>query len=140
MAKLTRYGWIAVMSMLMCSAVPRKLCAQSSYRLVIHPTDKDSLFLTQVLVLKSVFLSRLQCEQYIERLPATMQAKGYISSSVDSISFSVTHADVFLFVGEQYKDINLKIRNGDKRYLEENGWTLHPGRSNSIPFRDYQLL
>src|SRR3954471_9300396 len=115
MTKLTRYALIAVMSMLMCAASTGKLYAQNPYRLFIHASDKDSLFLNEVLVLRSTFLSRTLCEQYIERLQATMQAKGYISSSVDSISFSVTHADVFLFVGEKYKDIKLKIRNGDRR-------------------------
>jgi outer membrane protein assembly factor BamA len=126
--------------MLMCIAIQGKLKAQNPYRLVIHAADKDSLFLNQELVLKTSFLSKLQCQQYIEGLRAIMQAKGYISSSVDSISFSGTHADVFLFVGEQYREISLKIRNGDKRYLEENGWNLLAGKNNSIPFRDYQLL
>ncbi|MCW3110681.1 MAG: hypothetical protein JWQ09_5187 [Segetibacter sp.] len=140
MAKLTRYRGIVVIGMLMYVAFLNIANAQNNYTLIIHPLDKDSVFITGNLGLKTSFVSELDCNQYITKLPAVLQSKGYISSSVDSLLVTDSQAIIHLFVGEQYTSLNLHVRNQDKQYLQQNGWEDNAIKNKAIRFSDYQVL
>lgn len=140
MAKLTRYEGIVVISMLMYILFSNSASAQTSYPLIIHSIDKDSAFVTRNLGLKTSFFSELDCSQYITKLPAVLQSKGFLSSSVDSSFVAGDHAEIYLFVGEQYKALNLHIRTEDQQYLQPNGWDGNFLKNKKILFSDYQLM
>jgi outer membrane protein assembly factor BamA len=126
--------------MLMCIAGFNTLKGQSNYKLLIHPVDRDSSFITGELGLKTFFVSELECNQYINNLPSLLQSKGYISSSVDSINVIGDQTVIYLFVGEQYQLLNLQVREQDKLYLQQTGWQDKAIKKQQIQFSDYRLM
>jgi outer membrane protein assembly factor BamA len=70
--------------------------------------DKDSSF-PQKLGLKSAFPSRVHLDEYVSKLPALLQAKGYIASSLDSATNHPTHTTVYIYFGNEFRLGNLKI-------------------------------
>ncbi|GEO10670.1 hypothetical protein [Segetibacter aerophilus] len=140
MAKLTRYRVTVVISVLMCVIGSGALKAQGNYRLVVHPIDKDSIFVTGNLGIKTSFLSELECNQYVVNLPALLQSKGYISSSVDSLNVAGDQTVIYLFVGEQYKSLNLRVRDQDKPYVQQTGWDDKSLKKRLIQFSEYRMM
>src|SRR3954469_18893597 len=114
MAKLTRYQVIMALTMLMSCTFFAKSFAQNAYRLIVRSIDKDSLFITKNLGLPSSFNTAAQCNDYITKLPFTLQQKGYISSSVDSVIQAANQTVIYLFLGEKYNLLSLRIREKDK--------------------------
>lgn len=112
--------------------------AQTNYKLIIHFIDKDTGFIAKNLGLKTTFLSSLACNEYIEKLPSVMQANGYIASSVDSVISFESQSVIYLFLGEQYKALNLHIRNQDKQYVQQFGLNEKKTPENTIPFYEYK--
>src|SRR5258707_6278777 len=96
--------------------------ATAQYKLQIEPVDRDTVFLTRTLGLQTNFISRLPCQQYIDNLPALLQAKGYATASIDSVWVDSSHAFVKLFVGEAYKLVSIDTRQADRKVLEQAGW------------------
>ncbi len=94
----------------------------SQYRLYIHYVDKDSSFNGGDLNLTTRFPQQLQCLDYINKLPQTLNIKGYLAASVDSIYFDSVAAKIDLFVGEQQKWIRLNTDSIDKRAMDESGF------------------
>ncbi len=131
---------IAVTGMLMCIALYTSLYAQNNYKLVIHSIDKDSLFIAGKLGVKTSFLNELECNRYVTKLPADLQAKGYISASVDSVITTGNHTVIYLFAGEQYKSLNLHVRNQDKPYLQQVGWEDKTVKGRQLQFSDYKVI
>jgi outer membrane protein assembly factor BamA len=104
--------------MLICIGLLNVATGQNNYKLVIHPVDKDSLFVSTKLGLKKSFLNESECNQYLNNLLTTLQAKGYISASVDSFVAADDHTDIYLFLGNQYNSLNLRVRDDEKQYLQ----------------------
>lgn len=96
--------------------------AQSDYRLLIQPIDKDSAYIYNVLGLPQTFSSRMACMEYVSRLPAQLQSKGYLAVSVDSLHFDSAHAVMRLYVGEPYRWAKLDATSVDKAVLNAIGW------------------
>ncbi|MDQ6814027.1 MAG: hypothetical protein M3040_09830 [Bacteroidota bacterium] len=140
MAKLTRYKVIAVLGVLMSIGCFSSLIAQSNYKLVIFPIDRDSSFSIGSIGIKTSFLSELDCSQYLGKLPALLQSKGYIASSVDSVTVTDQHTVVYLFLGEQYKYLNIRIREQDKSYLQQMGWDEKGFKKKPLRLEDYKII
>lgn len=109
-------------SMLMSCAFFVTCFCQNNYRLVVRSVDKDSLFIARNLGLKYSFQSAADCNDYVDKLPLALQQKGYISASFDSIIEKDTKKIVYLFLGEKYTLLNLRVKDEDKRYLQQAGW------------------
>ena len=140
MAKLIRYMRNVVIGMLIYAISVPVASAQQPYSLVVRPVDKDSVFVAENLDLKTSFLTQLQCRQYIEKLPVVLQSKGYIACSIDSIGIAENQAVIFLYLGDQYNSINLRIRKQDMQYLEGNGLEKKITGNTLISFPDYQAM
>ena len=69
--------------------------------LKVEFNDKADAF-AQQLSIKNQFNTTQSCIDYIEKLPASLQAKGFLSASVDSVLKQENTFTVFLFVGEKY--------------------------------------
>jgi hypothetical protein len=98
------------------------LIAQNKYPLQIHPVDKDFAFIISGLGIKTDFNSRNDCISYLDQLPAYLQAKGYVTASLDSTLFDSAYARVVLYVGSRYEWANLDARQIDPSVLQAVGW------------------
>lgn len=96
--------------------------AQTIYPLYISGADKDSAFIVSVTSIRTNFDSRSACIQYVNQLPSILQAKGYVTASVDSVSFDSTAARLTLFLGNVYRWAKLDAGSIDPSLLEAVGW------------------
>lgn len=140
MAKVTRYTLFSALSVLMSFAFFIHAFCQNNYRLTIHYSDKDSAFVANDLKLKTSFYTGVDCQDYITKLPLLLQQKGYIASSVDSVSEANNQTVIYLFLGEQYSLLNLHIRNADKNYLQQAGWEYNKETAKKFSFEDYRKI
>src|SRR5438034_11813926 len=73
--------------------------AQYKYQLNIRAVDRDSVFLRNELSLQNNFPSQFDAEQYINQLSSLLHAKGYVTSSIDSVRYDSSSAYMVLYVG-----------------------------------------
>ena len=102
--------------------VDLSLEAQNDYSLYIRAVDRDSAFVTSSLGLKTTFNNRSQCVEYINKIPATLQAKGFVTASLDSINYDSAFARVVLYVGNRYEWAQLETKQIDPSVLQAVGW------------------
>ena len=103
------------------------LLAQTKYDLNIRAIDKDSSFVTTV-GLQSSFPSRVNCVEYVNKIPSILQSKGYISASMDSLNYDSTSAQVVVFFGEAYRWAQINTDHVNPVLLNAVGW-----RSKNFP-------
>ncbi|HEX8279322.1 MAG TPA: hypothetical protein VF540_11530, partial [Segetibacter sp.] len=141
MAKVSTYNFrgsaLRLLILLLCCC---QLYAQSNYRLIIKSIDKDSTFIKSKLALKTSFQSRLQCQEYVQKLPALLQAKGFITSSIDSLSTSDNYTFLTLYLGEQYLSGNIKVSEVHRFYFEQIAGrkVLETGKLSFTEYQQFQ--
>lgn len=96
--------------------------AQAQYQLRIHYIGKDTTFKPEDLKLQTGFASQLICEDYVNKLPALLNAKGYTAVSVDTISYAASFAQLELFIGTQQQWVQLNVAGIEKKALEQSGY------------------
>jgi outer membrane protein assembly factor BamA len=96
--------------------------AQTNYSLHIRGLDKDSSFLTNTLGIQVSFNSRFICLDYINKLPAYLQSKGYMTASLDSVGYDSSSAKLVLFIGDIYKWAQVDASEVDPVILQAIGW------------------
>lgn len=94
----------------------------SSYTLWVSGVDKDSAWIVSKTGLQTSFASKLACEEYLNRLPALLQSKGYVTASIDSLQYKMNSAHLVLFLGESYRWIKLDVASVPSDLLEVAGW------------------
>lgn len=99
--------------------------AQERFSLHIIPIDKDSALIKKILQPPTLFISKDDCFNYIDQIVPNLQAKGYISASIDSIYYDSTAATALLYVGELYKWVALYTDSISKKWLTRIGWDEH---------------
>ncbi|MBL7743310.1 MAG: BamA/TamA family outer membrane protein [Chitinophagaceae bacterium] len=109
-------------SVLVCLLFHFELQAQNDYRLTIRSVDKDSAFLINDLAIPVSFPTRFACEEYVNRLPSLLQAKGYVTASLDSVRYDSTSVRVVLFAGDIYKWASVDASQVDISVLQAIGW------------------
>lgn len=97
------------------------LLLQAQYRLQIVPVDRDTAFIEQ-LRLQTDFRNQGLCEEYVNTLPALLQAKGYPAASVDSVLYNSFSAVVHLYAGEPLQWTRLNMDSVDRKILEQVNW------------------
>jgi len=100
----------------------KESAAQNGYPLHAIPVDSDSAFLINDAGLQTVFASRLACIEYVNKLPALLQAKGFVTASVDSIFFDSASATIVLYLGKRYRWAQLNTAIADPQVLSAAGW------------------
>ena len=111
-----RFSIILIMNV--CIAV----VADAQYELRIDYLDKDSTFHPQTLKLQTNFSGQTQCEDYINKLSALLNLKGYAAASVDKVSYDSSFAAIELYLGVQQSWIQLRTTGIEKRALDESGF------------------
>lgn len=96
--------------------------SQNNYRLITRCVDKENAFLEKEIGLQKGFSSRFACNEYINKLPAMLQAKGFVTASLDTITYDTSFANLVLFIGRQYKWAKLNTAPADMEILAVNGW------------------
>lgn len=100
----------------------QQLTAQGNYRLSIRCVDKDSAFVAVVLSVPESFSNRFSCVEYVNKLPALLQSKGYVTASLDSVKYDSSSAKVVLFAGEVYQWALLNTGQVSPQLLDAVGW------------------
>ncbi len=139
MAKLIPYKLSAVGFCFLLLLYSKGVFAQNNYRLTIFPVDKDTVAISK-LALKTVFQSKAQGEDYIQKLVMLLQSRGYLSSSVDSVSYGNTSATIHLFLGDKFQLDNINIHPNDEAVLNAVGWKLSALNNQQLNLTRYRLL
>jgi len=133
MAKLRRYGRTLLMLLLLGNSR-----GFAQYRLHISYVDKDSLSIQKKLGLETAFRSRETCTEYIYNMPALLQAKGYMTVSVDSVHYDSADAAVRLYVGNAYRWAFINTRKIEPALLSAVSWNERNFSHRPLDFRQFQ--
>jgi len=107
---------ISVLVLLCCL----KAFSQKNYPLHIKGVDRDSAFITNLGV-PSSFTTRNDCVSFINNLAGFLQAKGYVTASIDTIIYDSAYAKLVLFTGQRYEWAELTIDGIDAAVKEAVG-------------------
>jgi outer membrane protein assembly factor BamA len=95
---------------------------QSVYQLHVKCLDKTPEFLHTEVGLQTGFASRAGCIEYVNKLPSLLHSKGFVTSSLDSIFFDSTIANIVIYLGQQYKWAHINTTVADLQLLTISGW------------------
>ncbi len=95
----------------------------NKYHLIINYIDKDSSFNPLSLKLQASFSTRSQCMDYVIKIPAVLNMKGYPAASIDAAIYDTTFARVQLFLGKQLQLVQLRTENIEKKALDISGFS-----------------
>lgn len=104
--------------------------AQNNYALVIEPADKSVAFI-ESLGLRKTFINKDECSNYISNIVPGLQAKGYVTASVDSVRFDSTAAYIKIFFGQLYQWKSIGASEDAAKWLRKTGW--YEGMFNNEP-------
>ena len=77
----------------------------------------DSVDFRKIIPIKTTFISKSSCKNYLQQIPITLKAKGYITASIDSINENEKTIEASLFVGNLYTWKNLQYPNEIKNFI-----------------------
>jgi outer membrane protein assembly factor BamA len=123
----------------MCLLLHIHLAAQNNYKLHIHSTDKDSVFITNTLGIPGSFATRPACVEYINQLPGFLRSKGYVTASLDSVQYDSAFAKVVLFTGDIYQWAEINASQVDISILDAIGWREKSFSGKPMDFSQVQL-
>ncbi|MCU7548519.1 BamA/TamA family outer membrane protein [Chitinophagaceae bacterium LB-8] len=103
----------------------------------VHYRGADSV-ISERLQLTRKFTSRPEAESYLNNLPTLLQAKGYIASSVDNISYDSVHAEVQLYLGERFQWARISTKSKDEDFLQAIHWPARSFSNNGFDFPAFQ--
>ena len=116
------------------------LLGQSAYFLNARSVDKTPEFLKNEIGLQTEFATRLTCLDYVNKLPSLLQAKGFVTASIDSISFDSTSANLVIFLGQQYKWAHINTTAADPQVLAVSGWNEKLFSDKTINFEQLKSI
>ncbi|MGL6266741.1 MAG: POTRA domain-containing protein, partial [Chitinophagaceae bacterium] len=111
-----------------------KVTAQDNYPLHYYFGGKDTLTAPQSLGLKTEFKNAGQCMAYISELKKSLQSKGYLTASVDSVAYDSLQARSWVYLGEIYRWASLKLPDENQKILSASGWNLKPDSGTIADF------
>ncbi|HEY0297642.1 MAG TPA: POTRA domain-containing protein, partial [Arachidicoccus sp.] len=106
---------IALLCCFLCST---KIRAQQNIRLKVIAVDSTNKAFSQIQK-EQEFSSTQTLFKYIEQLPVTLSAQGFITASVDSIGGDSTENFIYLFLGKKYSWQHIKLRTNDALLLQQ---------------------
>ena len=119
--------------------------SHAQFRLYIHLVNKDStndrgkLESKVIKGLETTFPNKNLCTDYIFKLTKFLSLKGFPASSVDSISFDSSAAYINLYLGNQYKWLEISTSSVDKKILDETGWNEKHYSDIKLDFSDIKV-
>ncbi|MEO7984270.1 MAG: POTRA domain-containing protein [Bacteroidota bacterium] len=113
--------------------------AQPAYHLHLRGVDIDSAAIVSKTGLQTSFSSRTSCTDYINKLSGYLQAKGYVTASVDSLRYDTASARIVLFLGELYLWAQLDAKSVEPSILDAIGWREKMFENKPIDFGQVQV-
>ncbi len=95
---------------------------QQRYPLHVRGVDKDSIFLATTLGIPADFASRNECVSFFNQLPASLQARGYVTASLDSLIFDSAAAKAVVYIGDRFEWAQLDASSIEVPLLQAVGW------------------
>lgn len=138
MAKLDGYMYLRQTIVLALLLFPFLLTAQ--FKLQVSAVDRDSTFISQTLRLQTNFRTQPLAREYVNKLPALLQSKGYSNASVDSAHFDSTQAFVQLYVGDAFKWAYLNTDSVEDKLLDAVNWNRRDFIGRPVDVKNYQSL
>jgi outer membrane protein assembly factor BamA len=111
---------------------------QKKYTLYYVPAGKDTSYNLQQLGLTTSFDAKEFAVVYVSALPGTLLGKGFPAASVDSVLYDSTSAKVNLYLGEQYKWVQINTDSVDTKLLDATGWNARQFKNRKIDFARLQ--
>lgn len=96
-------------------------CEAQSYS-VHYKTPEGDTSILQKLSLQKNFASQMEAGMYLFQLPSLLQARGYITASVDSTQYDSLWATAIVYLGEQYKWAKINTIESDNQILQSIRW------------------
>lgn len=112
--------------------------SRAQYLLHVTPVDKDSAFIRNKLGIPPGFKTREACTAYIFNLVPLLQSKGYITASVDTVSYGKEDATMRLYVGSTWRWANIDTRHVDPTLLAAVAWNARSFAGKPFDMRQYQ--
>ena len=132
-------GNIFLLIFIMIFFLSNKVFCQKKYTVQYFLSGKDTLYKLQQLDLKSVFDTRQNAEIYLNSIPVTLLGKGFPTASVDSIIYDSLTSRVVLYLGEQYKWVQINTDSIDQDVLYNTGWHEKQFDNKKIDFSRLQF-
>ncbi|HEY4109901.1 BamA/TamA family outer membrane protein [Puia sp.] len=110
----------------------------AQYVLRIEPVDKDPEFIRTKLGITTSFRSREVCTEYIYNLIPLLQAKGYFTASVDTVSYGPASATLRLFLGHAWRWAAIDTRRVDPTLLAAVAWNPKTFSHRLLDFRQFE--
>ncbi len=111
--------------------------AAGQHRLIIRFSSKDSGFSAALPAFRNSFPSQTACLDYLNQLPAQLQAQGFAAASVDSIRVADDSTLALLYTGQRYAWAALTVEGIDRKALDAAGYL--PARFNRQPLQFGQV-
>jgi outer membrane protein assembly factor BamA len=99
------------------------IASVAQLQLRVEPVANEQQIIVNDFGFKTSFKSRQELQDYLSRLPALLQAKGYLSASIDSITEKENLTTAHLFLGQQYHWLELRVKPGDWPLLNNLGYS-----------------
>ena len=139
-AKSPMYKFRLQISVLVLLLLTNPSLAQKGYDLHIKAVDKDSAAIVASTGLQTKFASRADLEEYVNKLPGYLQAKGYVTASIDSLQYYTDFARMVLFIGELYTWARLDAKYIELSLLDAIGWREKMFTDKPLDFSQVQSL
>jgi len=89
--------------------------------------------------LQSNFKNKDACIEYIYKIPSLLQAKGFATASIDTISIDSVQANVRLYIGDTYKWGHIRTTPEDAAILNSSGWNEKKISNKLLNFHEVQV-
>jgi outer membrane protein assembly factor BamA len=111
---------------------------QKKYTLNYTLAGKDTSYKLRQLGLTTSFDGKEFAQVYVSTLPGTLLGKGFPAASIDSVMYDSTSAYVDLYLGEQYKWVQINTDSIDNKLLDAIGWNARQFKNKKIDFTRLQ--
>ncbi len=118
-AKLRLYVCTTLIVLLACCAG-----AEAQYRLHTDILSADSLFDATSFGIPASFKTKSECIEFVYRLPAVLEQKGFVAASIDSARFDSASARILVYLGDRYSWGEVRTRKEDASILLASGWNI----------------
>ncbi len=114
------------------------LFAQKKYTVTYIFSGKDTSYKPEQLNLTNSFSAKETANSYISTIPGALVSRGFPAASVDSVNLDSTHARVRLYLGEQYKWVQINTDSVDEKLLQNTGWNERRFKNKPLDFNRLQ--
>ena len=133
MAKVIRYVFLCVA--IFC--LQQMVISQITF-LKVKSVDTTIVYLQKVLPIKTQFSNPTAALEYVQQLPIVLQAKGFLSASIDSLTKDLSSITIQLYLGKQYRWKQLYVANKDWPLINQIGFK--KSDFNAQPFNQQQVV